>query len=195
MRSGAASPTDVLVAEQCGDSWSRAQERARQRSGAGCCSPAWRPRAILSLRLGAARAWLLAVLGIMLALCPTSTSLAQQGTSHFDHFKTGFPLMGSHMTVDCVSCHINGRLQGTPRACAACHNGTIAPGTPANHIPTWIPTCDTCHRNSVTFAYTPMNHTGISSGCTTCHNGQAFFGVTPVSKPANRIATTADCVS
>ena len=40
-----------------------------------------------------------------------------------------------------------------------------------------------------------MNHTGISSGCTTCHNGQAFAGVTPVSKPANHIATTADCVS
>ena len=152
----------------------------------------------MALRPGAPAAWLLAALGIMLALSAilvASPSLGQQGTSRFDHFKTGFPLTGAHMTVECVSCHINGRLQGTPRACAACHNGTLAPGMPANHVPTWVPTCDTCHRSSVTFARTPMNHTGISSGCTTCHNGQTFAGVTPVSKPNNHIATTADCVS
>ena len=40
-----------------------------------------------------------------------------QGTAHFDHSKTGFPLTGTHMIVECVTCHVNGRLQGTPRQC------------------------------------------------------------------------------
>jgi hypothetical protein len=123
---------------------------------------------------------------------------AQQGTSQFDHFKTGFPLTGGHAFVDCVSCHIQGRLAGTPRACAACHNGSMAPGMPSNHIPSWVPTCDSCHRNTVSWSGTRMNHAGIISGCTSCHYGQAFYGVTPVSKSANHMATTPanqDCIA
>jgi Cytochrome c7 and related cytochrome c len=124
-----------------------------------------------------------------------SPALAQQGATKFDHFKTGFPLTGAHAFVECVSCHINGRLQGTPRSCAACHNGSLAPGRPDNHIPTWVPTCETCHRSTVAFGpNTRMNHSGIISGCTACHNGQGFFGVTPVSKTPNHLVTTADCI-
>ena len=134
------------------------------------------------------------IIALMLLLI-ANTSLAQQGTTHFDHFKTGFPLTGAHMTVECASCHINGRLQGTPRACVACHNGTLASGMPANHLPTSVSSCDTCHRNSITFAQTSMNHAGIKSGCTSCHNGQTFYGVTPVSKPSSHFPTTADCVT
>jgi predicted CXXCH cytochrome family protein len=119
-----------------------------------------------------------------------------QGTAHFDHSKTGFPLTGTHMTVECVTCHVNGRLQGTPRQCVGCHNGTVAPGMPANHIPAQTTACDTCHRNSISFAGAPMNHAGITSNCTACHNGQTFYGVTPVSKPAAHVAIgQADCVS
>jgi hypothetical protein len=150
-----------------------------------------------SQRLGAAGALLFALFGALfvLALLLTAQSFAQQGPSRFDHFKTGFPLTGGHMTVECESCHINGRLQGTPRTCAACHIGTLAPGMAANHIPVGAVSCDTCHRNSITFAQTLMNHAGINSGCTACHNGQAFIGVTPVSKPSGHVATSADCVS
>ena len=134
------------------------------------------------------------IIALMLLLI-ANTSLAQQGTTHFDHFKTGFPLNGAHITVECASCHINGRLQGTPRACVACHDGTLAAGMPANHIPISVSSCDTCHRSTTTFGQTLMVHVGITSGCTACHNGQAFAGVTPVSKPTNHIATTADCVT
>ena len=104
--------------------------------------------------------------------------------------------MGGHMTVECVSCHINGRLQGTPRQCIACHNGTLAPGMPANHLPISTTSCDTCHRNTAeTFGPgTRMNHNGIIKGCTSCHDGQSFTGVTPVSKPQTHLATQSDCV-
>src|SRR3974390_1626207 len=124
-------------------------------------------------------AWLSGIVALTILLLPSLAS-AQQGASKFDHFKTGFPLTGAHAFVDCVSCHINGRLQGTPRICSACHNGSIAPGMPSGHIPTWAPSCDICHRNTVAFGPgTRMNHSGIVSGCTNCHNGQSFFGVSP----------------
>jgi hypothetical protein len=138
--------------------------------------------------------WLRSICAAILVAI-TVPALAQQGTAHFDHFKTGFPLTGGHMTVECVTCHINGRLQGTPRQCAACHNGTLAPGMPTGHIPVQTSACDTCHRNPGTFGPgTRMNHNGIISGCATCHSGQTFLGVSPVSKSANHMATTGDCV-
>jgi hypothetical protein len=113
---------------------------------------------------------------------------AQQGaTSRFDHFRTGFPLTGAHLTVECVSCHVNARLKGTPRACAACHNGTLAPGKPANHVMTGSP-CETCHTNSVSFAAARFSHAGVTSGCASCHNGVKATG-----KPAGHIATVAPC--
>src|SRR5271165_3920046 len=74
------------------------------------------------------RGWNGALLALLLCFALTPASAQKGGSTRFDHFKTGFPLTGGHLAVDCISCHINGRLQGTPRACAACHNGTVAPG-------------------------------------------------------------------
>ncbi len=138
--------------------------------------------------------WLGGILAVFLVAIAAPAS-AQQGTARFDHSKTGFALTGAHMTVECVTCHINGRLQGTPRMCVACHNGTVASGKPANHVPSMMP-CDTCHRNAVTFANAPMNHVGITSNCQSCHVGQSFYGVAPITMTANHIPTNnADCVT
>jgi ribosomal protein L44E len=65
-------------------------------------------------------------------------------------------------------------------------------GKPANHIPTSLG-CDTCHKSKTSFSGTTMSHTGIVTGCISCHSGAAFAGVTPMSKPANHVATSADC--
>ncbi len=138
--------------------------------------------------------WLSGILAAFL-FAIAAPAAAQQGTARFDHSKTGFALTGAHMTVECVTCHINGRLQGTPRMCVACHNGTLASGKPANHLPSMMP-CETCHRNAVSFANAPMNHAGITSNCAACHTGQSFYGIAPVSKSATHISTgNTDCVS
>ena len=131
-------------------------------------------------------AWLSGICAVLLIFIAVP-ALAQV-TATFDHSKTAFPLTGAHMAVECVTCHLNGVLKGTPTQCVACHNGTLAQGMPAGHLPSSA-SCDTCHRNTVTFANAPMNHAGISSNCTSCHNGQSFYGVTPVSKTSIHMTT------
>ena len=59
----------------------------------------------------------------------------------------------SSTTAACETCHkstttfAGARFNhaGITTGCASCHNGTLAPGMPANHIPTSVPTCETCH--------------------------------------------------
>jgi len=138
-------------------------------------------------------AWLSGICAVLLTFIAVPAP-AQQVTASFDHSKTVFPLTGAHTAVECVTCHVNGVLQGTPTRCVACHNGTLAQGMPAGHLPSSA-SCDTCHTNTVTFANAPMNHAGISSNCTSCHNGQSFYGVTPVSKTSIHMTTTQDCVT
>ena len=53
----------------------------------------------------------------------TDVAIAQSAfNSSFDHVTTGWPLEGSHRSVDCASCHVGGIFQGTPRQCVACHS-------------------------------------------------------------------------
>ncbi len=87
--------------------------------------------------------------------------------ANFNH--SGFPLTGAHQGLPCTNCHPNGRFQGTPKACSACHN------EPAYHAGLFGNTCDDCHNTSAwkpanynrshTF---PINHGG-SNSCHTCH--------------------------
>ncbi|MFZ5922418.1 MAG: cytochrome c3 family protein [Chloroflexota bacterium] len=43
------------------------------------------------------------------------------GDTNFNHNKTGFPLEGKHAKASCEKCHKNGKFQGTPNDCYACH--------------------------------------------------------------------------
>jgi predicted CXXCH cytochrome family protein len=65
-------------------------------------------------------------------------------SSSFNHFLTGFPLTGTHSSVDCASCHVNGRFKGTPRQCFACHNSATAAGKSQAH-PQTTNLCESCH--------------------------------------------------
>lgn len=82
-------------------------------------------------------------------------------------------------TAQCDSCHFNtvtflgARFNhGTakPGECNTCHNGRIARGKHATHIPTALANdrCDACHRSS---AWVPAswNHNGVTGDCVTCH--------------------------
>ena len=107
----------------------------------------------------------------------------------FDHLTTGFALIGRHEFVSCETCHVGGVFKGTPKQCTGCHNGVIARGKSANHIPTTA-SCDSCHRISVSFAAKSalMNHSTITGACATCHNGTLAKG-----KNTTHVQTVADC--
>jgi hypothetical protein len=88
---------------------------------------------------------LIACIAAAFGLLTDIRAMAQQSAGGaFDHLSTSFPLTGAHVSVDCESCHVRGRFKGTPRTCAACHNGTTASGKSVNHAPTTA-RCDSCH--------------------------------------------------
>lgn len=41
--------------------------------------------------------------------------------TEFDHSKTKFPLLGKHIDVKCVKCHIDNKFKDTPKTCVSCH--------------------------------------------------------------------------
>ena len=94
----------------------------------------------------------------------------------FDHFATGFPLVGGHAATPCESCHAAGRFQGLPRDCAACHTGTGGLATtrkPPNHVPSSA-RCGDCHI-VVAWSQARFDHSAVGQACGSCHNG-SFAG-------------------
>ncbi|HSF79815.1 MAG TPA: hypothetical protein VLA49_01190 [Anaerolineales bacterium] len=75
-----------------------------------------------------------------------------------------FPLTGRHASLECTSCHTDGKFLGTARLCSTCH----AQVKPANHF---TGECSACHSTS---AWRPasFNHSG-QTNCQSCHNRPA----------------------
>lgn len=96
----------------------------------------------------------------------------------FDHKATGFPLTGSHSSVVCTVCHVNGRYAGTPSNCYACH------AAKDKHMGQFGTDCGSCHKttawsdvnfnhNNTAFPLTGR-HTGVL--CTACHTNGVYKG-------------------
>ncbi len=109
--------------------------------------------------------------------------------STFDHNKTNFQIVGAHKTVDCSSCHTNGRFKGLPSDCFSCHqnnyNSTINP----NHTTgQFSHDCLTCHSNLAwkpsTFNHSattfPLMGAHVSVICTDCHKSGPYKGTSTV---------------
>jgi hypothetical protein len=135
----------------------------------------------------------------------------------FDHNKfTNFPLTGIHATLDCQSCHANGRFKGTPATCYACHakdyNGTTNP----NHVQAGFPQdCATCHSTSswmganfdhsmtkfpLTGLHTTVqcaqchvnnNYTSLPTDCASCHLND-YNGTTNPNHKSSGLPTTCE---
>jgi hypothetical protein len=75
---------------------------------------------------------------------------------------------------------------GVTGNCVSCHNGTMALGKPANHLPT-SNTCEDCH-TTISFSGARFDHSGVSGSCATCHNGAMATG-----KPPTHFVTSVDC--
>jgi len=122
---------------------------------------------------------------IVLAMGPLHAQNA--ATSSFNHFSTGFPLTGTHMSVSCAACHVNGRMKNTPMQCIGCHNTATAPGAPQTH-PRTTNRCDGCHLTT-TWRDTPfIDHAQATGACDNCHNNKFAIG-----KSAGHIVTNAPC--
>ena len=61
--------------------------------------------------------------------------------------------------------------------CSSCHNGTIADGKTASHIPS-NDTCENCHSTTAWIPAT-FSHDNLTTGCNTCHNGVTATGMDP----------------
>ena len=94
----------------------------------------------------------------------------------FDHNATGFPLIGSHVKLDCRSCHTNDIFKGTPKDCFSCHakddhhNGQLGQDCSICHIPTGWENITFDH-NSSAF---PLTGAHTSLACTQCHMSGRF---------------------
>jgi len=96
----------------------------------------------------------------------------------FDHNLTGFKLIGSHVNVDCNSCHVNGIFAATPSDCFSCHASQDA------HQGQFGSNCGACHQstkwsnaafdhNATSF---PLIGNHMSVSCLTCHKNGVFTG-------------------
>ncbi|MBI5823785.1 MAG: NapC/NirT family cytochrome c [Chloroflexi bacterium] len=96
----------------------------------------------------------------------------------FDHGKTAFPLVASHTSVACASCHVGGVYKGTPTDCYSCHaakdkhNGQFGTDCGLCHKPTkWD---DVVFDHSVTSFPLTGTHTNVA--CASCHVGGVYKG-------------------
>ena len=112
---------------------------------------------------------------------------AQPSGASFNHFSTGFPLTGSHVSVACASCHVGGRFKATPTQCFGCHNGAVTAGKPQGHQQT-TGICEGCHQNTLWSDIRAIDHTQTTAPCANCHNGKIAVGKSPT-----HIFTVAPC--
>ena len=133
--------------------------------------------------------WLVATALLVAALLAPVPAPAQPSTGPtFDHFTTGFPLDGAHLTVDCESCHVGGVFQGTPFECSSCHStgGRVqASAKPVEHVLS-TNVCEDCHRTAAWFPLREMNHDAIFGSCSTCHNNVQSVGKPPSHPPTQQ---------
>ncbi|WP_310740688.1 cytochrome c3 family protein [Ideonella alba] len=132
----------------------------------------------------------------------------QCGTCHTGSYlgAVGKPATPVHNGVSvCEDCHrstsswnnVQYRHSATDQigsgTCDNCHNGTVARGKPATHIPVTVPTakCDACHRSQVSFGTSvTMNHSAVASQtCKGCHIS-SYVSQGLQAKPTNHIPET-----
>jgi hypothetical protein len=140
---------------------------------------------------GALLALAAAALAAVAMLVAAAPALAQNAaTSKFDHDPTGFPLTGTHVSVPCASCHINGRFKTTPKNCFGCHNGMTAPGAASllGAHPITTNYCEGCHQTTTWRDYRFIDHVQALGPCSKCHNNKVAVG-----KTRQHPVTTAEC--
>jgi len=98
-------------------------------------------------------------------------------TTHFDHSKTKFELLGKHVDVKCKKCHINEKYKDTPVLCNDCHKKDD------KHKGNFGLKCESCHTDrgwkEVLFDHDkktkyPLLGKHHQAKCVSCHKGDAY---------------------
>jgi len=113
-------------------------------------------------------------LGSDCSRCHTPRSFIDRSGMARAHQLTRFPLSGSHLTVDCETCHVptaQGHMQfvGTPVQCAACHQTQYQAAKDPDHTAGGFPEdCSQCHATTV-WANARFNHDAAGFPLTGAH--------------------------
>jgi len=121
--------------------------------------------------------------------CETCHNENQWGDAEFDHLEiSGFEIRGAHLTIQCISCHVNNQISGLPRECYGCHENDFSGVQDPNHVMAQFShDCLECHSEMVwspsTFDHAEtrfaLSGAHLSVVCGDCHiNGQ--FAGTPL---------------
>lgn len=98
-------------------------------------------------------------------------------TTHFDHSKTGFPVLGKHLDVKCSACHIHDRFKNAPKLCNQCHKKDD------KHKGNFGSKCETCHTDrgwkEILFDHDkatryPLVGKHRQVKCVSCHKGNLY---------------------
>jgi hypothetical protein len=98
-------------------------------------------------------------------------------TTHFDHSKTHFPLLGKHVDVKCKGCHINDKFKEAPLQCSGCHKKDD------KHKGSFGFKCETCHTDrgwkEILFDHDkgtkyPLLGKHHEVKCVSCHKGNLY---------------------
>jgi len=97
-------------------------------------------------------------------------------TTHFDHSKTHFRLMGKHVEVKCKSCHAKDKYKGVPLSCNGCHRKDD------KHKGRFGPKCETCHADrgwkEILFDHGKTKYPLLGKHrevkCVSCHKGNLY---------------------
>jgi hypothetical protein len=118
--------------------------------------------------------------------CLTCHTMNGWTPSTFNHSKTDFTLVGAHVTMECSSCHKNGRFRGTPVDCYSCHQGQYVKAVNPNHAAAQFNhDCSACH-TSVNWNPSTFNHGKTNfqllgahktAECSSCHTNGQFKGL------------------
>jgi hypothetical protein len=85
------------------------------------------------------------------AKCDSCHDAGTWKKARFDHGRTRFPLLGSHLVVQCAKCHATPRYKDAKTDCVACHDKADV------HKRRLGPRCETCH-NARSWKSWDFNH-------------------------------------
>ncbi|MDO8988154.1 MAG: cytochrome C, partial [Sideroxyarcus sp.] len=98
-------------------------------------------------------------------------------TTHYDHSKTKFELLGKHKEVKCIACHLKHKYKNTPTLCNDCHRKND------KHKGKFGPKCETCHTER-NWKEIPFDHDKKTKypllgkhrdiKCVDCHKGDIY---------------------
>jgi hypothetical protein len=131
-------------------------------------------------------------MGVDCARCHTARSFIDRTAMSRAHQLTRFPLTGSHVMVDCESCHpgvAQGHLQfvNTRADCESCHLEDYRTAVPDHSAGGFSLRCEMCH-STMTWSSARFDHNGTdfpltgahrTLSCQSCHGGGVYAGTNP----------------